>query len=66
MPSNPFSSNRPDGQLCAVCRFFAETVAAPTDASTGACVLNPIPVEPIRRSYWCGQFKTRGEPWARE
>jgi hypothetical protein len=54
-------SNRPPGQSCEVCRFFAEVVDKPARESMGQCVLFPVPQAPIRRTYWCGQFKSAGE-----
>jgi hypothetical protein len=44
---------------CAHCQFFAETVANPVPASRGECRRYPVPLAPISRDYWCGEFRAK-------
>ena len=42
---------------CATCQYFRETVVRPSRESKGECRRYPIPIAPIARTYWCGEFK---------
>lgn len=46
---------------CERCKYFAETVANPAQGSNGECRRYPMQ-KPIRRTYWCGEFKPRRKP----
>lgn len=46
-------------QTCATCRFFAAIIANPDPNTQGACRRYPKEREPIRPTYWCGEWRAK-------